>query len=356
MGSGPGRGALYGLLAAAMFGASAPLCKLLLPEAPPAVLAALLYAGAAGALTLFGAVRRGRARGEAPLAPLRDRSVARALAAIVLLGGMAGPLLMLVGLARSSAVAGALLLNLEGPFTAAVAVLAFGEHLGRRAAVATALVVGGAAVLASATGGGGGGMATSWAGAAAIAGACLCWALDNNLTQRLSLRDPVALVRVKAAGAAAGNLVLAFVLGNRLPPARIAGAALIVGAFSYGASVVLDAYALRLLGAVREAAYFATAPFVGAIAGALIFHQRLGPRELVAGALMAAGVTALLRERHAHVHSHEALEHEHLHVHDEHHQHPHAGPVAEPHSHSHKHEPLTHDHPHVPDLHHRHGH
>jgi len=348
------RGALYGLAAAATFGASAPLCKLLLPDAPPPVLAALLYAGAAGALTIFAAVRRRRAPAEPALAA-GGRATALGVAAIVLLGGMAGPLLMLVGLERSSAVAGALLLNLEGPFTAAVAVLVFHEHLGRRAALATALVLAGAVALAAGSGGGGG-AATTWGGAAALAGACLAWALDNNLTQRLSLRDPVALVRIKAAGAAAGNLVLAVALGHRLPAGRVAAAALVVGAISYGASVVLDAYALRLLGAVREAAYFATAPFVGAVVGALLFRQGLGARELAAGALMAAGVAALLRERHSHVHSHEPIEHEHLHVHDEHHQHPHAGPVTERHSHVHRHAPLTHAHPHVPDAHHRHSH
>jgi drug/metabolite transporter (DMT)-like permease len=351
-----GRGALFGLLAAASFGASAPVCKLLLGHVDAPMLAGLLYAGAALALTAWRALRRGRAAAaEAPLGARGDRSVAAGLLGIVLLGGVGGPLLMLYGLARSSAVGGALLLNLEGPLTAAVAVVVFREHLGARAALATVLVLAGAAVLAAASPGGGGG-ATTWTGTAALAGACLCWALDNNLTQRLSIRDPVALVRLKATGAAVGNLAIALVVGSPLPSARVAAAALALGAVSYGASVLLDAYALRLLGAVREAAYFATAPFVGAVLGALMFRQPVGARELGAGALMAAGVVALLRERHGHEHTHEAIEHEHRHVHDEHHRHQHDAPFTEPHSHRHTHEPITHAHPHVPDLHHRHKH
>jgi drug/metabolite transporter (DMT)-like permease len=357
--SGAGRGALLGLLAAASFGASAPLCKLLLPGAPAPVLAGLLYAGAASALSLYRLLQPQRpGTVEAPL----SRRDGPALLAIILLGGVVGPLLMLAGLARTTAVAGALLLNLEGPFTAALAVLLFREHMGRRAAQATLLVLVGAALLAAgpesgaAAAGVGAGAGRSWMGAAALAGACLSWAVDNNLTQRLSLRDPVALVRAKALGAAVSNLGIAAVLGYHLPQARVAAAALGVGAVSYGASVLLDAYALRLLGAVREAAYFATAPFVGAALGAILFRQGLGGRELGAGALMAAGVLVLLRERHSHVHTHEALVHDHAHVHDEHHRHAHEGPVEEPHAHLHQHDPTTHAHPHVPDAHHRHKH
>jgi drug/metabolite transporter (DMT)-like permease len=353
--NGTGRGALFGLLAAASFGASAPLCKLLLAGAPPLVLAGLLYAGAALALSVYAALTPGRRGREARL-PRKEWPV---YAAMVVLGGMVGPVLMLVGLARVSPVAGALLLTFEGPLTALIAVMLFREHMGGRAALAGGLVLAGALALALIPGGAeAGGAAASAGGVAALAGACLAWAFDNNLTQRLTLRDPVVIVRGKAAGAAIGNLALAFALGHRLPSAGVAAAALAVGAVSYGASVLLDAYALRLLGAVREAAYFATAPFVGAAVGALIFRHPLSLAEWVAGALMAGGVAALLRERHAHQHTHEPIEHEHAHVHDEHHHHAHApgDPPGEPHAHRHRHNPITHVHPHVPDAHHRHRH
>src|SRR5437763_6893756 len=150
------RGAIFGLLAAASFGVSAPLAKLLLAQTAPLALAALLYAGAALALAVLpgAAARAGRPR--AAEAPLRARDLP-ALGAIVVLGGVVGPALMLLGLGRLSAVAGALLLNLEGPLTALVAVLAFREHMGRRAALATLLVTGGAALLGASGGGAGAG-------------------------------------------------------------------------------------------------------------------------------------------------------------------------------------------------------
>jgi drug/metabolite transporter (DMT)-like permease len=180
----------------------------------------------------------------------------------------------------------------------------------------------------------------------------------RGLTQRLSLKDPFQVVRIKTLAAGTFNAALALALGAAVPDAPIVALALGLGVLSYGISVVLDAYALRLHGAAREAAYFATAPFVGAAAAVPIRGEQLGVAELGAMGLMALGVVLLMRERHTHEHIHEPIEHEHLHVHDEHHQHEHAPnePSAEPHAHPHRHLRLIHDHPHVPDLHHRHKH
>ncbi len=343
------RGAIFGLLAAAMFGVSAPIAKRLLGEVTPQVLAGLLYLGAGIGLWLYR-----RARPNRDEAKLRRADVPRLLG-VVVAGGVVGPVLMLLGLERVSAVTGSLLLNLEAPFTIAVAVIVFREHLGRHAAGAMALIVAGAAILKVEPGAAG----ADPLGVLLLAAACLAWAVDNNLTQSLSLRDPFAVVRAKTLGAGAFNLVVGLVLaGGALPPPRVVGVALVLGCVSYGVSVVLDAYALRLVGAAREAAYFATAPFLGAFAATFLFGDSLRWFDVAAMAIMGSGVLLLLRERHGHEHHHHAMEHDHAHVHDEHHAHA-PGPAdspGEPHSHPHRHDPLAHDHPHVPDLHHRHRH
>jgi len=347
----PRAGVLCGIAAAALFGSSAPLAKALLPGTGPLVLAGLLYLGAGLGLS------------SAALLPSADRLEREArlhrtdtghLIGIVVLGGIVGPLLMLYGLGRTSGVAGSLLLNLEAPFTILLAVLVFKEHLGTRGTAAALLVVAGALVLTYDSGD----LRAHWLGVLAIAGACLSWAIDNNLTQRLSLRDPIVIVRIKALGPGACMLGLAFVMGHRLPKADVLVSALAVGVVCYGVSLVLDVYALRLLGAAREAAFFATAPFVGALVALPLLDERPTRSHLLSALLMGGGVLLLLRERHGHVHAHEELEHDHTHVHDEHHRHEHAspGPVLEPHTHPHRHVPLLHDHPHVPDLHHRHRH
>jgi len=350
-GTSPARaGAVLGLLAATLFGISAPLSKLLLPASGPLELAGLLYLGGGLGLVLFGLARRclpGPRRVEAPI----RRGDVPLLAGVILTGGILGPVLMLTGLQRMSAVTGSLLLNLEAPFTMLLAIVVFREHLGRRELGAAVCIVGGAVLLGIRPGE----IQGDWIGIAAIAGACLSWAIDNNLTQRLSLRDPIAVVRIKALGAGTCNLLLAALFG-RAVPAEIIGGALALGAASYGASILLDMYALRLVGAAREAAYFATAPFIGAVAAMPLTGAILAPSEMIAGGLMALGVVALLREHHSHLHVHEPIEHEHMHEHDDHHQHQHDERVAGPHSHVHRHEPLVHDHPHVSDLHHRHRH
>src|SRR5437764_1416607 len=138
--------------------------------------------------------------------------------------------------------------------------------------------------------------------------------------------------------------------------APVCAGAVAVGAVSYGASLLLYLRAQRALGAARQSALFAVAPFAGAAAYIPLLGDRPAPADYAGAALMMLGVAALLRAKHAHVHTHEPMEHDHLHVHDVHHQHPHEGPRTEPHAHPHRHDALTHAHAHVSDAHHRHRH
>lgn len=351
------QGAACGLAAAILFGLSSPLAKLLLRESDPVPLAALLYLGAGIGLLLFerlmpGSGTAGQIRHETPL----KREDAGLLLGILMTGGVLGPILLPVGLQRVSAVGGSLLLNLEAPFTILLAVGLFQEYLGRREVGAVFLIVIGAGVLSYQPDE----FWTESLGACAIAAACLCWAIDNNLTQRLSLHDPTAMVRVKALGAGACNFIIAFFLGQTIPSPPILIAALAIGFLSYGISLVLDVHALRLLGAAREAGFFAVAPFVGAVAAVPILGEHWTMKTTLAGLLMGFGVVVLLSERHAHHHVHNEMEHDHRHAHTDHHQHKHeeveeVGP-QEPHAHRHRHYSLAHDHPHVSEIHHRHEH
>lgn len=347
------RGAVYGITAAVLFGMSPPFAKLLLPDASPVLLAGLLYLGAGLGLWAFERLfyrDTNVFRRETPVKP-SDRWL---LAGIVVTGGIIGPVLMLWGLQRVTGVFGSLLLNLEAPFTILVALLLFGEHLERREAVGAMLIIVAAGFLHYRPGA----LRPDLWGFLALVGACLSWALDNNLSQRLSLRDPVVVTRIKALGAGACTLGLALLTAQHVPPPSIFIAALLLGLLSYGVSLVLDMQALRLVGAAREAAFFATAPFIGAIAAVPILGERWGVGEILATAIMALGLVILLRAHHSHLHFHKEIEHDHAHVHADHHEHEHEerGAVEEPHAHRHRHVPLMHDHPHVSELHHRHDH
>ncbi len=334
--------------AALLFGVSAPAAKRLLSNAEPLPLSAVLYLGAGLGLSALRFARPTRPRE----ARIRGSDLPL-LIGVTVAGAVVAPALLLVGLQRVSAVTGSLALNLEGPLTVLLAVLFFGEHLNAYAAAGTLLVMLGAAALGFIPGAAIHG--DVW-GVLAIAGACLGWALDNNLTQRLSLRDPLAIVQAKGLLGGSIALALAVAVGNEVPPARTVGWGLLLGFVSYGLSVVLAVYAMRLIGVAREAAFFATAPFIGVLVSVAVLGDRFGLRELVAMVLMVGGLCVLLRERHAHHHTHEPTEHDHRHVHDEHHQHAHLlhDPSGEPHAHQHAHAGLAHEHPHVPDIHHRH--
>lgn len=354
------------LVAAALFGASTPLAKMILGAGvSPWLLAGLLYLGSGGGLLAFRlATRRRGAEGEAPL----RRADLPWLALVILFGGVAGPVLLMLGLSTTPASSAALLLNLEGVATMVIAWLAFRESVDRRLLAGAAAIVAGSLVLSS-TGslgavgvGAAGGGALGWGalgwGALAIAGACLAWGVDNNLTRRLSAADPVQITLAKGLVAGVVNVALALAAGAHLPSPPAALAAGLVGLAGYGLSLVLFVLALRHLGAARTGAYFSTAPFVGAVLAVALLREPVTWQLGVAGGLMALGVWLHLTEAHAHEHTHEAMAHEHRHVHDAHHQHDHGpdDPPGEPHTHAHRHTPLTHSHAHYPDLHHRHGH
>jgi drug/metabolite transporter (DMT)-like permease len=268
-----------------------------------------------------------------------------------------GPLLLMLGLSRTPASAASLLLNLEGVLTALLAWFVFHENFDRRIALGMLAIVAGGVVLCWDGGLRLGGLL----GPLAVAGACLAWAIDNNLTQKVSGGDPVQVAMLKGLVAGTVNSLIAMALGATWPRGGTVSAAMVLGFFSYGVSLTLFVLALRHLGTARTGAYFSVAPFVGAAASLLLFRERPTVIFIAGAVLMALGVWLHLTERHEHEHRHHAMEHEHAHVHDEHHRHAH-GPgdprVSDPapHSHLHRHEPMMHRHPHYPDLHHRHSH
>lgn len=192
-----------GLCAAVLFGASAPVSKLLLDDVGAQMLAGLLYLGAFLAVAPF--VRTRTRRGEASL---RRADVPR-LAGIVVAGGIVAPVLLMLGLERVSGIAGSLLLNLEGPLTLLVGIVVVHEYLGRRAALGSVVIFAGSAFIGLQGPGGN----LDALGGALIVAACLGWAIDNNLTQKLSIRDPFQIVAVKAGVASVVNIGLALARG-----------------------------------------------------------------------------------------------------------------------------------------------
>ena len=340
---------VYALASAALFGASTPLAKLLVGEVQPLALAGLLYLGSGiGLLAWFLLRKRDQ----------RATSLSRAdlpwLAGAILAGGVAGPALLMYGLTRTDGATASLLLNLEAVLTASIAWIVFRENVDRRVFFGMVAIVAGGVVLSWHEMPRAGGLV----GPLLIAGACLAWAIDNNLTRRVSGGDAVTIAGLKGLVAGAVNLSLALFQGAALPTTGLLAAAAALGLFGYGISLVLFVVALRNLGTARTGAYFSVAPFFGAALALLVLRESPSAAFWIAAALMALGVWLHLTERHEHEHVHEPMEHTHPHVHDEHHDHGHgfSWEGNEPHTHPHRHRKLTHSHPHYPDLHHRHDH
>lgn len=346
------RGPAYALIAAALFGASTPLAKILLRQTTPVLLAALLYLGSGIGLTVWLATRRILTVQQPREAGLRAKDLTWLGSAIVS-GGIIGPILLLIGLRLTPASSASLLLNLEGVFTATIAWFIFKENFDLRIALGMAAIITGGVIL-------------SWAGKPEvgipwglilITGACLAWAVDNNLTRNVSSGDPIQIAAAKGLVAGTVNLLIAVVAGASLPPMTAASEAALLGFLSYGVSLVLFVLALRKIGTARTGAYFSLAPFAGAVLAIILLKEHLTVPLGIAGGLMLVGVWLHLTEKHEHEHMHEAMEHEHRHSHDEHHRH-HDRPelLRQTHSHLHRHERLRHRHPHYPDIHHRHEH
>jgi len=346
-------GAGLALLSALLFGASTPLAKRLLRDIDPWMLAGLLYLGSGLGLVAVKVVVRSLGSGPRSEAAIRGGGWLW-LALATLSGGIIGPVLLMVGLAHTAATSAALLLNLEGVFTALLAWFVFRENFDRRIALGMAAIVAGGCVLTW----GGPLVLSAVLGPGLIAAACLAWAVDNNLTRKVSQADPVQIALLKGCVAGVVNVAIAFGLGLALPPLGVLGAAVIVGFAGYGVSLVLFVLALRHIGTARTGAYFSLAPFFGGLVAVLVLREPVTVQIVAAGSLMALGVWLHLTERHEHEHGHEEMAHEHRHVHDQHHQHSHDGaePPGEPHSHWHVHAHLRHSHVHFPDVHHRHEH
>ena len=272
-------------LAAVLFGISAPAAAQLTDDMGAFTLAGLLYLGAAVAVAPLAAHVR----------PTRDalrRSLPN-LSLAVVLGGAVGPVLLAVGLHRVPAPTASLLLNLKLVFTTLVAGLVFREHLGRNVLVGTGLVVAGSGVL-------------TWSpshdlrwGALVIAGACLCWAVDNSATAAIDQLRPSHITVAKGTIAGGSNLAigLATTTAPALGPTLLA---LAIGAVGYGLSITLWVSGARELGAARGQLVFAIAPFVGTVVAWTVFADPLAWREVVAFGIAAGGVAFVLGSHHEH--------------------------------------------------------
>lgn len=338
------------ILAAALFGISSPISKLLLKEIPPTLMASLLYLGAGFGMLAINMAKRLYKR-EPIEAKMTKDQMPYILGMIIL--DVAAPVCLMIGLRMTTAANASLLSNFEIVATALIALLIFNEAIGKRMWVAISLITLSTMILSVED-------LSSFSfsnGSIFIIFACLCWGLENNCTRMLSLKDPLQIVVVKGFGAGLGSLMIAFALRQYSTNFLYLVMALILGFVSYGLSIYFYIVAQRELGAARTSAYYALAPFIGVLLSIMIYGQQITGSFIASFAIMITGAYFAAVEHHIHRHIHEQVTHEHRHNHcDNHHNHTHDYKVEGEHSHIHTHEKMEHTHTHTPDLHHIHSH
>jgi drug/metabolite transporter (DMT)-like permease len=343
---------IYIFVSAGLFGISPPLAKLLVKNIPPVALAGLLYFGAFVGLSLYSIIKGIFSTENARSANLKKGDLPWLFGAI-LSGGIIAPICLMYGLSRISGFTTSLLLNLEGIFTAIIAVFFFKERVGKRLWLALICMTAAGVFLTWDSSQG----KFNFLGPLLVTLSMICWGIDNNLTRNISARNPIQITRIKGFVAGLVSISLAYVLGMDIKWDLTIIYALFLGSFSYGISLVFFIKALEGLGSFRTGIFFSLAPFIGALASLILLHEWIGWVMLPSMILTVMGVWLISNEDHLHLHLHEEEVHTHSHNHkDGHHIHEHEGIVNGPHVHKHQHPEEYHAHSHWPDTHHRHDH
>ena len=250
------RAAGYAVLAAALYAVSVPLSKQLMNQVAPTIMAAFLYLGAGLGLGMYGLVQRRIGRGKKP-DPLTRKELPYTVAMVVL--DIAAPILLMLGISMSNSASVSLLNNFEIVATSLIALVIFGEAISRRLWLAIALVTLASAILSFE-----GAQALAFSrGSLFVLGACLCWGFENNCTKMISNKSSVEIVVIKGTFSGLGSLVVALIVGERLPALGWIACVLALGFVAYGLSIHFYIMAQKDLGAAKTSAFYAVAPFLG---------------------------------------------------------------------------------------------
>ncbi|WP_158534998.1 DMT family transporter [Acaryochloris thomasi] len=270
----------FAIATALLFGSGTPLSKLLLDQTDPWMLAGLLFLGGGCGLLPIVLLRH----------PFQKPDYVQSgewrwVWSSTLAGGIA-PILLMVGLSTASASSVALLLNFEAVFTAILAWTVFRERWQWPVFLGIIPITVGGILLSQSTEAKGAGW--SW-GSLAVLGTCLAWAIDSNLTFRVSHRDPFQIALIKNGVAGIVNVAIASLIGQQFPD----GSTLIqiggVGFLCYGLTYCCFVLALRCIGSSRTAAFFALAPLVGSAIAVVVLHETVTAGVAIAALIMTGG-------------------------------------------------------------------
>lgn len=331
---------IFAVLAAAFYAVNIPLSKLLLAKTGPTMLAAFLYLGAGIGMTIYLAL--GKVTGKAAeKEPLSRKDLPYVIAMVAL--DIAAPILLMLGVERTTSANASLLNNFEIVATSLIALVIFKEYISKKLWTAIFLVTAASIILSL---DGSGEAFTFNSGSLLILGACTCWGFENNCTKMISGKSSEEIVAIKGCFSGLGSLIIALVIGESLPGLMTVAEILILGFVSYGLSINFYIMAQKDLGAAKTSAYYSIVPFLGVLFSMILVGERPSMQFYAALLVMIAGTVFIVKDTvelqhthththvHCHEHSHGNLVHTHPHEHTHSHLHTH-GADHESHTHSH---------------------
>ena len=274
---------LLAVLAAVFYAVSTPVSKILLNEIGPTMLAALLYLGAGTGIGIVYLFRKDKTEKSKKLGRA-DLPYTIGMIALDIIA----PILLMNGITMTAAANVSLLNNFEIVATALIAFAVFHEKISPRMWAAVVLITLASVVLSF-----DGSAAFRFSpGSLMVLGATLCWGLENNCTRKISSKSTYEIVILKGLFSGTGSLVIALMTGEKFAKPLITACALLLGFVAYGLSIFTYIRAQSVIGAAKTSAFYALAPFIGALLSFLFLHEELSAMYFPGLAIMAVGSAA----------------------------------------------------------------
>jgi len=271
---------LFAILAAAFYAINAPLSKVLMSNVPTTFMAAFLYLGAGVGVGIMYAFHFPN---EKKTERLCKKDLPYTIGMILL--DILAPIFLMLGIKYGTAANASLLGNFEIAATAVIALVIFKESVSKRLWLAIALITA-ASILLSFEGG----ESFSFSyGSMFVLLATICWGFENNCTRSISDKSTYQIVTLKGLFSGGGSFIIALILGEAMPEFIYIISAMLLGFVAYGLSIFMYIRAQRYLGAAKTSAYYAIAPFIGALLSFVLTDENPTWIYLVAAFIMIAG-------------------------------------------------------------------
>jgi drug/metabolite transporter (DMT)-like permease len=279
-------GYLSVLFAAALFGSVFSLAKVPLDVIDPLALTAIVYT--VSGLALIPAAK--------PSFSLKGEYDYLYILIVTILGGVLAPVLLMYGLQQTAASTAAILTNGEIVFTLALSSIFFGEKLqGWIGSFAFILIVTGLVIATTEDFRALESILELNPGNVMILTSMLIWALDNNISRRLTLNvspAKIAMVKSLLGGLILLSIALAMGKGSAISAIKYDMWILIIAMSisGFGGALLLFLEGIKRIGTVRTMSMFSMTPIFGIVIAALALGESITELQGIATALIIFGI------------------------------------------------------------------